>query len=83
MNLYDIEEVKRSVTCEDYLARKGYDPADTVFLGDTSHDAEDARAIGCRCLLISGGHQCDAVLRQVPGVEVLPSLRAVADVLGA
>ncbi|MDO5313440.1 MAG: hypothetical protein Q4G55_08540 [bacterium] len=23
MNLYDIEEVKRSVTCEDYLARKG------------------------------------------------------------
>ena len=39
--------------------------------------------IGCRCLLISGGHQCDAVLRQVPGVEVLPSLRAAADVLGA
>lgn len=68
---------------KDYLSLKGYDPADTVFLGDTSHDAEVARAIGCRCLLISGGHQCDAVLRQVPGVEVLPSLRAAADVLGA
>lgn len=56
---------------------------DILGLGDTSHDAEVARAIGCRCLLISGGHQCDAVLRQVPGVEVLPSLRAAADVLGA
>ena len=83
LGLGDVYAVSKVQLAKDYLSRKGYDPADTVFLGDTSHDAEVARAIGCRCLLISGGHQCDAVLRQVPGVEVLPSLRAAADVLGA
>ena len=82
LGLGDVYAVSKVQLAKDYLSRKGYDPADTVFLGDTSHDAEVARAIGC-CLLISGGHQCDAVLRQVPGVEVLPSLRAAADVLGA
>jgi phosphoglycolate phosphatase len=32
-------------------------PAQVVIVGDTLHDVETARAIGCRCVLFSGGHQ--------------------------
>ena len=40
----------------DFLAREGIDPAECAFIGDTTHDAETAAAIGCRCFLIAGGH---------------------------
>ena len=46
----------------DYLARTGEKAEDCVFLGDTTHDAETAAAIGCRCILIEGGHQERRVL---------------------
>ena len=39
---------------------------------------ETAHAMGCACLLISGGHQPDATLRTA-GVPVLPSLREAGD----
>jgi len=48
LGLGDVYAVSKVQLAKDYLSRKGYDPADTVFLGDTSHDAEVARAIGCR-----------------------------------
>ena len=64
----------------DYLHRGGVDPQDAVFLGDTLHDAEVAAAIGCRCMLISGGHQSDEVLARA-GVPVMPSLAAAASAL--
>ncbi len=66
----------------DYLARTGVKPEDCVFLGDTTHDAETAAAIGCRCFLIEGGHQDRAVLDTAENVTVLPSLQAVLDILG-
>ena len=67
---------------KDYLARSGLAPENAVFIGDTTHDAEVAEAIGCRCLLVSGGHQCDEVLRTA-GVPVVPTLRdAVVHILG-
>ena len=28
-----------------------------LFIGDTVHDAESAEIIGCKCLLLAGGHQ--------------------------
>lgn len=76
-NIYAVSKVQ---VARDYLSRSGLDPAEAVFLGDTCHDAEVAAAIGVRCMLISGGHQCDDVLRTA-GVPVLPGLSAAADML--
>lgn len=45
----------------------------TWFLGDTLHDADIARDLGCRCLLIANGHQDKKRLEQA-GVPVLSSL---------
>ena len=45
----------------------------TWFIGDTLHDADIARELGCRCLLIAKGHQDKKRLKQA-GVTVLNSL---------
>lgn len=66
----------------DYLARTGETAADCVFLGDTTHDAETARAIGCRCFLIEGGHQERAVLETAEDAVILGSLDEAVRLLG-
>ncbi len=66
----------------DYLGRTGEKAEDCVFLGDTTHDAETAAAIGCRCFLIEGGHQERAVLDTVENAEVVRSLAEVLEKLG-
>lgn len=81
LGLGDVYAASKVSLARDYLARSGMIPADAVFLGDTSHDAEVASAIGCRCLLISGGHQLDEALAAT-GAQVLPSLSSAADLLG-
>ena len=62
----------------DYLAQSGLDPAQAVLIGDTTHDAEVARAIGCRCLLVREGHQLPEILAMA-GCEVVDSLTQAAD----
>ena len=39
------------------MATLGPDAQSAVFIGDTLHDAEVARALGARCVLVSCGHQ--------------------------
>jgi len=62
----------------EYLAQSGLDPARTVLIGDTTHDAEVARAIGCRCLLVKEGHQLPEILAAA-GCEVVESLTGAAN----
>jgi phosphoglycolate phosphatase len=66
----------------DYLTRTGEKAEDCVFIGDTTHDAETAAAIGCRCFLIEGGHQERKVLDTAKNAVVLPSLMAAVEQLG-
>jgi phosphoglycolate phosphatase len=39
------------------LAEIGREPDDVLLIGDTGHDYEVSRELGCDCLLISSGHQ--------------------------
>ena len=82
LGISDVYASSKVQLAKDYLARSGVDPANAVFIGDTSHDAEVAAAIGVRCLLVSGGHQSDEVLKKT-GAVVLSSLRNALDLLGA
>ncbi|MGN1195173.1 MAG: HAD family hydrolase, partial [Acutalibacteraceae bacterium] len=43
-------------TAVSWLSENGIDPKTAVFIGDTLHDLETARAIGCDCILTSRGH---------------------------
>ena len=66
----------------DYLARTGEKAEECVFIGDTTHDAETAKAIGCRCFLIEGGHQERKVLDTAENATVVPSLNEILERLG-
>lgn len=54
-------------------------PQHTALIGDTLHDAQVAKALGCRCILVSQGHQPPETLMQagVPVVESLPKAAAL------
>jgi len=48
-------------------------PEKALFIGDTIHDYETARAMGADCVLISKGHQCKERLSAL-GVPVLDNI---------
>jgi len=62
------------------LRRLSCDPREAVLIGDTTHDHEVSRALGCDCLLLGYGHQHPDRLHDC-GVPVLDSARAVMDFL--
>lgn len=41
----------------DFIKNNNIYPEKTVLIGDTTHDYEVARAIGCKCLLVANGHE--------------------------
>ncbi len=46
------------------IADMNFDPSEIVLIGDTLHDFEVAVELGCRCILISNGHQSKKVLQE-------------------
>lgn len=56
-----------------YLAAAGADPAQVLVIGDLAHDAEMARSLGTRCVLLTAGHEQPERL-QAAGVPLIDSL---------
>ena len=52
--------------------KNGFDPKETLFIGDMYHDYETARKVGADCILIAKGHQGADVLGKY-GITVLNS----------
>ena len=57
----------------EWLVEKQISPDDCVMIGDTLHDAEVANALGCRCILVNGGHQTRQILLE-SGCQVAENL---------
>ncbi len=47
-----------------------------VFIGDTDHDYETAKALGCKCILYSGGHMSKTKLEKL-GVPVIDCIKDI------
>lgn len=63
---------KSSIGLE-YVKANAISPNEAVLIGDTLHDFEVAREIGCRCILVANGHQSEERLKS-SGTEVIKSL---------
>ena len=63
-----------------YFAERGIAPEQVLFVGDTLHDAQVAKDMGCDCVLVSFGHQ-SAELLKTANVPILRNLSEVADFL--
>jgi phosphoglycolate phosphatase len=56
LGLDDIMAVSKIKLATGWLKNTGADPKEIVLIGDTLHDFEVAGALGCDCILLSGGH---------------------------
>lgn len=61
---------------KEFITRSGFDPSKILLVGDTTHDAEVATAIGADCCLIPNGHQNANKLMEcrVPVIDSLSRL---------
>ena len=71
----DIMGHSKVARAKEYMQRMHLDPQEALFIGDTDHDVEVANAVGCRCVLLEGGHQDKSVLLRC-GVPVFASAEA-------
>ena len=67
-------------TALSWLRENEIDPKTAVFIGDTLHDLETAKALGCDCILTSRGHFSKNRLLSA-GVPVADSLDEVLEML--
>lgn len=63
-----------------WMLEKGIDGTRVLFVGDTVHDFETAKAIGCDCVLVSRGHCCAERLRET-GCRVYGNLGFIKDLV--
>ena len=68
----DIHCGDKTDRAREYFAAEGLSPERAVVIGDTLHDAAVAKAVGCGCVLVRGGHQGDAEL-EASGVTLADS----------
>lgn len=80
LGLQDIYGASKVKVGQDWLAASGIDPAACVMVGDSTHDAEVAAAMGTQCVLYSGGHQSRHRL-EAACPHVIDSLSELPEVL--
>jgi phosphoglycolate phosphatase len=67
-------------TARQFIEKSSLSPSQITLLGDTVHDFEVAKALGCNCILISGGHQPYEKLVKT-GLRVEKNLTALLDLI--
>lgn len=67
-------------TARSWFGSQGLQTCEAVLIGDTTHDFAVAEALGCRCILLSGGHNSRSRL-EATGAEVLDDIRDVLTLL--
>ncbi|MBL7114577.1 MAG: HAD family hydrolase [Kiritimatiellae bacterium] len=66
---------------QELMATLGVHASSVLLIGDTLHDHEVALELGCRCLLVAGGHQSMGRL-QGCGADVIEEMGAVVSYVG-
>jgi phosphoglycolate phosphatase len=78
----DIYAASKEAIARGWLETEGLAPDTVLFVGDSEHDAEIARALGARCVLYSGGHHSRTHLESL-GAPVIDDLREVPGLVAA
>ncbi len=57
LGISDIYAASKLHIAREWLQRTQHAPSSMIMIGDTRHDAQTARELGCGCVLYRGGHQ--------------------------
>ena len=63
----------------DFMKKSNIEPSEALFIGDTLHDVEVAKAIGANSLLVCEGHQARSVLAKA-NVKILSTISDLRDI---
>ncbi len=74
----DIYAKSKVAIAKRWMAEKGAEGKEVLFIGDTTHDFEVAESIGCDCVLIARGHNPLSAL-EATGATVLENISQVID----
>ena len=80
LGIDNIHAASKVVIALDYLKENNINGSDVLFIGDTLHDLEVAKAIGASCMLVSCGHQSYDVLKN-GGVTILNTVNDLLEIL--
>lgn len=64
---------------KEWIAELNLDPQDVLLMGDTAHDYDVSKHIGCDCLLIANGHYSYERLAKL-GVDVIGTLKEMIQI---
>ena len=76
ITLDNIYAAGKTASAQQWLSKSAVNPQDVLIVGDTLHDLDVARTIGCDCILIDGGHQ-DLSAAKASGATVVNSVTKV------
>ena len=77
----DVDCGSKSERAAAIVKKYGYDPKETLFIGDMYHDFETASRVGADCVLIAKGHQGAEVLKSYGDVAVLGSAYELSGII--
>lgn len=80
LGMGDIYAKSKVQIAERWIKENGVNPSEVLFVGDTTHDFEVAKNIGCDCVLIASGHNSEERLL-FTGCPVLKSIKEVKNYL--
>jgi len=64
---------------KEWIAELNLDPQDVLLMGDTAHDYDVSKHIGCDCLLVANGHYSYERLAKL-GVDVIGTLKEMIQI---
>lgn len=73
LGIDSIQAASKSSMALNFVRKNKIKSWEILFIGDTTHDYEVAREIGCRCILVADGHQAEERLKAT-GTKVICKL---------
>ncbi len=78
LGVSDVLGSSKTERAKKWIAERDIDPREVLFIGDTAHDYDTAKAIGCDCVLVSRGHYSEERLAET-GCQVYKNLSFVKE----
>ena len=78
IGIKDIYAASKLKEAEKYFTENNVDMNKVLFIGDTLHDEEVAKALGAKSLFVSRGHQHPDILKELGESPIMPDLMSIA-----
>ncbi len=80
LGLDDVYANSKVQMAKKWMEQTNFDGSNAIYVGDTTHDFEVAQELNVKCILFTGGHQSDEILKNT-GAHVITNLTQVLNLV--